>query len=224
MRHSGRSLLAVLYSALHLMSSTPAQAQTDVPRGHVGAGFALAIQPEGPTDGHYLNDSTLRGVSAGIHLLAGVRVISRVSADIEVTITAPISGEQVRYVGAGYTHDTVEHRETIVSAIGRWSAGSQRWRLEPVGGVSWVLTDTQSKGQLVPFNPSDPAEAHELSEGGTHTALTTGVDVPCLVSDRVAVVPFFRVHWVKRPGIPEGDVRGLSSVVYRTGLLVSARW
>ena len=194
------------------------------PRAYAGAGLAIAIQPEGPTDGHYLMDSTLRGASGGVHLLAGVRVAPRFSAEVEMTWTAPVSGQQSRLAPGGHTDATVEHQETIISALGRWSAGSGTWRIEPVGGWSWVITDTQSAGRFVPFYEGYPSEPFALAEGGTHTALTGGTDVVHFVSKRVAIAPFFRLHWVHRPEPVAEDWRGLSSVVYRAGVVVMGRW
>ena len=219
-----RSRNAILVLACLMATLRSAAAQSPVPKAHLDAGFALAIQPEGTEDGHYLQDSTLHGVAPGVHLSAGVRVFARLIADVEVTITAPISGEERLLGPGGFVEGKVDHRETIVSALGRWSGGSGRWRIEPSGGISWIVTDTQLDGQLISFNPGFPPQPYTLKEGGTAIAFTGGVDFVRFVSPRVAIAPFFRLHWVRRPGPLEADFRGLADVVYRGGVLRTARW
>ena len=96
--------------------------------------------------------------------------------------------------------------------------------MEPVGGLSWVIAQTHSTGEFRTFDPLTPPIPIDSEETDTLMALTGGLDVLGLASERVAVAPFVRLHWVQRPERPQETLTGLPSVVYRAGLVVVGRW
>ncbi len=216
MRPSGVLALLVLVGV-----SGPVFAQSSAePRVYVGGGLTVAWQPEELADGHYLVSSTLGGVSVGPHIQAGVHVNKTVSLSAEFSLPLSLSGERVRYAGSGYTHESVEHRETIISVLNRFHFPRGTWEFQPAWGVGWVRTRTETEGVINTFN-DETFPLTPYTETDTRIGLTWGLDVVKRFSGNVGVAPFFRLHWVQRP---EDTSDGLPEVVYRGGVLLVARW
>jgi hypothetical protein len=209
---------------LHVAVAARASAQSPAePHAYVGGGLAVAWQPEEFADGHYLLSSTLGGVSAGPHIQAGVHVNRTVSLAAEFSMPMSLHGERVRYVGSGYTHESGEHRETIISVLNRFHFARGAWEFQPAWGVGWARTRTETEGVLrtagemsVPLTP--------YTDTDTRMGLTGGLDVVRQFSGGFGVAPFFRLHWIRRPDSPEETTDGLPEVVYRGGVLLVARF
>jgi hypothetical protein len=199
--------------------------QSSADAGYVGGGVTVAWQPEEFSDGHYMLVSTLGGVSAGGHFQAGVHLRKAFSLSGELSVPGSVGGERIQLAPGGLTEGSVRHRETVISAVGRWHLESSAFTIQPLGGVSWVRTHTESASVLRSFNPSLPPEPMERSaESETRVGITGGVDVVGRLSRRFGVAPFFRVHWVRRPEAPQERFAGLPSVIYRGGVLLVVRW
>jgi hypothetical protein len=169
MRSSGALALLVLVGM-----SGPAFAQSSAePRVYVGGGLTVAWQPEESTDGHFLVSSTLGGVSVGPHIQAGVHVNKTVSLSAEFSLPVSLSGERVRFAGSGCTHESVEHRETIISVLNRYHFPRGTWEFQSAWGVGWVRTRTETDGALKTFS-DESFPLTPFTETDTRIGLTWG--------------------------------------------------
>lgn len=218
MRFVGFALLVMAGMAAQAFAQSHAE-----PKGYVAGGVTIAWQPEEFADGHYLGTSTLGGVSAGPHIQAGVHVNKTVSLAAEFSRPASLSGERVRFAGRGYTQESVEHREAIITAVTRFHFEHGTWEFQPAWGIAWVRTHTQTEGVLTTFDDvSVPITPY--TDTDTRIGLTSGLDVVHWISRGFGVAPFARVHWVQRPEAPTETTDGLPSVLYRGGVLLVGRW
>jgi len=186
--------------------------------GYVGGGVTVVIQPNEEPDFHYLNASTVGGVTFGLHLEGGAFLTRRLRVGTEFSLPSAVSGDREELGGGGARIESqVRNTERILTVLGAWHFGSGTFGVDPCAGISWVVTTSTINGRIVPFDPMYPAQTYEDHVSHTSIAATFGVDTPWRVAAHASLVPYFRLHRVSRLEFPNGALGRLPATIYRTG-------
>jgi len=221
-------LIVVTLMAL-LSSATPLHA--DEHPAYAGGGVTVSTWSgrESPELSASLRELNSTGATvAGVSAEAGVSVRRGLSLGAEVTIPGRHEWTQTSHYLVHPAQTKTRYRDATFSGVARLQRPSGMFRPGLVGGLDLVLQDSLERGAAGHVGPGGAITFDPLGEEHSNRAWTigaaVGADASLAISDRVAIVPGARLHFIYREGVLGGSIGRLnvSGVVLRAGVSVRA--